>query len=101
MEKKKKFEPNVPLEPGDYVVCLKMVDDFSPIPGGTPGVVTSVSEVFGQKQYYVKWKNKSSLALIEGVDQWAKTGSSKDTTNESVLFVKTKKEILKEIKNKN
>jgi hypothetical protein len=56
---------NVELKPGDNVVCLYM-EDISPITTGTPGVVKSVSEVYGQKQYYVEWRNGSKLALLEG-----------------------------------
>ena len=65
----KNFEKNVELKPGDTVICLYM-EDITPIPGGTPGVVRRVSEVYGQKQYYVDWKNGSRFALIEG--EWVK-----------------------------
>ena len=68
---KQKLLKNAPLETGDRVVCLKMQDDYG-VPGGIPGIVKGVSNVFGENQYNVKWKNGSSLALIEGVDQWLK-----------------------------
>ena len=68
---KQKLLKNAPLETGDKVVCLKMQDDYG-VPGGIPGIVKGVSNVFGENQYNVKWKNGSSLALIEGVDQWLK-----------------------------
>ena len=56
MAKKVKYEKNVPLEPGDKVICINMSDKFSGVAGGTPGVVKSVSNVFGMNQYYVNWK---------------------------------------------
>jgi len=66
MAKKVKYEKNVLLEPGDKVICINMSDKFSGVAGGTPGVVKSVSNVFGLNQYYVNWKSGSSLALIDG-----------------------------------
>lgn len=68
---KQKLLKNAPLESGDRVICLKMQDDYG-VPGGIPGIVKGVSNVFGENQYNVKWKNGSTLALIEGVDQWLK-----------------------------
>lgn len=128
MAKKVKYEKNAPLEPGDKVICINMSDKFSGVAGGTPGVVKSVSNVFGLNQYYVNWKSGSSLALIDGrickkcgneqgselqkcskcestelepIDQWRKVVEIDDESediNESVLFFKTKKQIIKEFK---
>ena len=78
---KQKLLKNAPLETGDRVVCLKMQDDYG-VPGGIPGIVKGVSNVFGENQYNVKWKNGSSLALIEGVDQWLKVVEEEEN-NES------------------
>jgi len=127
MAKKVKYTKNVLLEPGDNVICINMSDKFSGVAGGTPGVVKSVSNVFGLNQYYVNWKSGSSLALIDGrickqcgneqgsefpeckncgstelepIDQWRKVVEIDDVEdiNESVLFFKTKKQIIKECK---
>jgi len=100
MANKRKYETNAELQPGDKVVCLKMEDEFSPIPGGTPGVVKSVSEVFGQKQYYVNWKSGSKLALIDGVDKWVKVVEEEESEDlsEGFMFFTTKRAIIKEIK---
>lgn len=99
MASKRKYETNAELQPGDKVICLKMEDEFSPIPGGTPGVVKTVSDVFGQKQYYVNWKNGSKLALIDGVDKWAKLVEDEpEDLSEGFMFFTTKRAIIKEIK---
>ena len=97
--KKRKLIKNGPLEKGDIVICVKMVDDFSPIPSGMQGTVKNVSEVFGQKQYYVDWKNGSKLALIDGIDQWRKVEEIDDEESENInehqiLLVRTKSDIL-------
>jgi len=101
MARKVKYIPNAPLEPGDKVICIKMDDPYSPVTSGTPGVVKRVSEVFGDKQYEVKWKSGSNLALIEGVDMWRKVVEiGNEDINENILFFTTKRAILKETKNK-
>lgn len=137
MGKKIRYEKNAPLEPNDKVIAIHMDDEFSPVPGGMPGVVKSVANVFGLKQYYVNWRSGSRLALIDGrickqcgneqgsefpecmkivdkrtgetcgstelepIDQWRKVVEIDDESeniNESVLFFKTKKQIIKECK---
>jgi hypothetical protein len=98
--KKRKLIKNGPLEKGDIVICVKMVDDFSPIPSGMQGTVKNVSEVFCQKQYYINWKNGSKLALIDGVDQWRKVEEidddeeSENINEHQILLVRTKSDIL-------
>jgi hypothetical protein len=94
---KQKLLKNAPLETGDKVVCLKMQDDYG-VPGGIPGTVKSVSNVFGENQYNVNWKNGSTLALIEGVDQWLKVVEESDENIQEVR-VFTKREFLEESKN--
>lgn len=54
---------------GTRVVVLDMDDPYSPIPIGTKGTVMAVDDL-GQIQ--VQWDNGSTLALIPGVDQFAK-----------------------------
>ena len=93
---KQKLLKNAPLETGDRVVCLKMQDDYG-VPGGIPGIVKGVSNVFGENQYNVKWKNGSSLALIEGVDQWLKVVDEEEKEeNIQETRVLTKKQFLEE-----
>jgi hypothetical protein len=89
-----KYLKNAPLEKGDTVVCIKMQDDYG-VPGGVPGIVTSVSKVMGDMQYNVNWDNGSKLALIEGVDKWMKV--VQDDTIEESFFI-TKGGIVKESK---
>jgi hypothetical protein len=102
MAKRVKYIPNAPLEKGDKVVCIKMDDEYSPVAGGTPGIVKSVSDVMGTKQYYVDWRSGSRLALIDGVDQWRKVVEIDDEESEDLtegyMFFTTKRAILKEIK---
>jgi len=103
MGKKIKYQKNAPLKEGDKVICIYMEDEFSPVAGGTPGVVKSVADVFGTKQYYVKWLNGSSLALIDGVDQWRKvveddeTNDEQERLNEGFLFFTTKRALTKQM----
>ena len=94
---KQKLLKNAPLEPGDKVICLKMHDDYG-VPGGIPGTVKSVSNVFGDNQYNVNWKNGSTLALIDGVDQWLKVVEESDENIQEVRVL-TKREFLEESKN--
>jgi hypothetical protein len=89
-----KFQKNAPLSPGDKVRCLKMDDEFSRINPGTPGVVRSVSEVQGNKLYYVNWANGSKLALIEDVDSWLKIVEDEEESINEIVLVRTKKDIL-------
>jgi hypothetical protein len=67
MSGKRKLIRNAPLEAGDSVLCVRMSDEYSPIPTGMKGKVKSVATVYGDKQYYVDWKNGERMALIE---QW-------------------------------
>jgi hypothetical protein len=93
---KQKLLKNAPLESGDKVICLKMQDDYG-VPGGIPGIVRGVSNVFGENQYNVKWKNGSTLALIEGVDQWLKVVDEEEKEEDiQETRVLTKKQFLEE-----
>jgi hypothetical protein len=91
---KQKLLKNAPLQPGDKVICLKMQDDYG-VAGGIPGIVKNVSNVFGENQYNVNWKTGSTLALIEGVDQWLKVVEEEDE-NVQESRVMTKREFLEE-----
>jgi hypothetical protein len=89
---------NPELSKGDRIICISMDDEYDAIPTGIPGTVTSVSVVFGDKQYNVDWDNGSKLALIDGVDKWMKEEdrlNRRRKTEESV-FITTKKNFLSE-----
>ncbi len=88
-----RLEYNTELEKGDRVICIRMDDDYSPVSTGMQGTVTHKSVVFGDLQYNVNWDNGSKLALISGVDKWAKAPKKK--TDESVRVV-SKKNFIKE-----
>lgn len=88
-----RLEYNTELEVGDRVICIRMDDDYSPVSTGMQGTVKRKSVVFGDTQYNVDWDNGSKLALIDGVDKWAKAPKRK--TEESFL-VTTKKNFIKE-----
>ena len=98
MGNKIRYQKNAPLKEGDKVICIHMEDEFSPVAGGTPGVVKSVADVFGTKQYYVNWLSGSSLALIDGVDQWRKVVTDdediEDLNENRIVFVRSKKDII-------
>jgi len=102
MAKRVKYLKNAPLEAGDEVVCVNMDDQFSPVKAGTTGVVKSVSNVQGSNVYYIKWDSGSSLALLEGVDQWRKVAKEDDDEEEQLsegfMFFTTKRAIINEIK---
>lgn len=61
---------NPELKRGDRVVVLHMNDEFSSVPVGTAGTVTSKHTIFGEDQYEVKWDNGSRLSLISSEDIW-------------------------------
>ena len=105
MAKRVKYLKNAPLSVGDEVVCVNMDDQFSPVKAGTTGVVKSVSNVQGSNVYYIKWDSGSSLALLDGVDQWRKVAKEDDDEedeerqlSEGFMFFTTKRAIIKEIK---
>lgn len=54
---------------GDRVVVLGMDDPYSPVPAGTKGTVVAVDDI---GQLHVAWDTGSTLALIPGVDRFAK-----------------------------
>lgn len=68
-------EVNPEVEPGDRVVCINMKDEYSPIPAGVRGTVTSVvNDPFekGEKIISVNWDNGRVLSLIPSEDIWIK-----------------------------
>lgn len=99
MSNKYKRILNAPLAVGDPVVCGMMDTNFTPVTPGTIGTVTSVGNgPYNEILYFVEWKSGSKLPLIDGVDSWFKL--VKTEISESYLFIKTKKQIINELKNK-
>lgn len=84
------------VKEGDRIVCIYMNDPYSPIPGGTGGLVTRVSddpELIGEKIIDVEWDNGRSLSLISSEDIWLKSEDLPDKNqhiSESVEELKTK-----------
>lgn len=95
----KNIEFNPELKKGDRVICIRMEDEYSPVPMGMGGIVKNVSKIFDETQYYVKWDDGSSLSLLDGVDKWVKEEDFKNRkkrTDESIVFTITKGELIKE-----
>lgn len=61
---KRKFEEKYPI--GTHVRLIHMSDP-QPVSKGTIGVVDFIDDI---GQIHVKWENGSSLALVEGVDEF-------------------------------
>ena len=57
------------IKPGDRIRLVHMPDDPDPIPAGSEGVVTNVTNG-PLAQITVDWDNGRSLSLIPGVDRF-------------------------------
>ena len=57
------------VQKGDRVRMIHMADDPDPIPAGTTGTVTMVTEG-SLAQVSVAWDNGRSLSLVPGTDQF-------------------------------
>jgi len=55
------------VKSGDHIRLLNMPNDPDPIPVGSEGIVTDVTDG-PLAQITVKWDNGRSLALIPGID---------------------------------
>jgi len=71
---RQKLELNAPFFKEDIdkginnkIICKKMNDAF-PVRSGTPGIVTKVTTVMGEKQYEVTWKTGRKLSMIDGFE---------------------------------
>jgi hypothetical protein len=62
---------NPELKIGDRVVLIVMEGE-SNMSYGDRGEVIRISEVFGNKQYKVKWDDDRTLDLLEDADKWMK-----------------------------
>lgn len=98
MKNKVKYVHDAPLEVGDDVVCLIMKDTTSAVKTGTHGVVTKITtSPYDERIYWVDWSTGSRLALVEGVDKWAKVVTITGI-EESTYFTIKKGELINEIK---
>ena len=64
---------NPSVKEGDNIILIYMKDPYSPVPGGTKGVVNNVTkDPFdeGEEIISVKWENGSSLSLVSSEDIW-------------------------------
>lgn len=60
------------LKPGDRIRLIEMVDDPNPVPVGTEGTVTFVTDLkLGFYQIGVNWDNGNTLSMAE-IDKWEK-----------------------------
>lgn len=85
---------NPELKPGDTVYIIRM-SDIGPVPIGTKGKVLKIVEIFGEKQYDVKWENGSYLSIIPKDDIWTKKPLKKQLKEEKLSkFLINNKELL-------
>ena len=64
---------NPSVKVGDNIILIYMKDPYSPIPGGTKGVVEYISKDpydEGEEIISVKWENGRSLSLVSSEDMW-------------------------------
>lgn len=60
---------NPELNIGDRIVLIDMEGELD-MNYGERGEVRNISNVFGNKQYSVKWDNGRTLQLLEDADKW-------------------------------
>ena len=78
---------NPKLKGGDNIILIYMKDPYSPIPGGTKGVVEYISkDPFdeGEEIISVKWENGRSLSLVSSEDMWIKEKDLKVNIEEQI-----------------
>lgn len=91
---------NPELNVGDKVVILEMYGETS-VFYGDEGVVVGISVVFGNKQYKVKWKNGSTLDLLEDADRWIKEEDFQRLKKKKKIkenYVVTKKQLMSNLR---
>lgn len=84
---------NPKLKSGDNIILIYMKDPYSPIPGGTKGVVEHVSkDPFdeGEEIISVKWENGRTLNLVSSEDIWIRAEDINKPMNESLEGLVTK-----------
>jgi len=78
---------NPKLKGGDNIVLIYMKDPYSPIAGGTKGVVNYVTkDPFDKNEEIISvdWENGRSLNLVSSEDIWIKTEDIDKPINESL-----------------
>jgi len=84
---------NPKLKSGDNIILIYMKDPYSPIPGGTKGVVEYTSkDPFdeGEEIISVKWDNGRTLNLVSSEDIWIRAEDINKPMNESLESLVTK-----------
>tara|TARA_R110001592_G_scaffold211387_1_gene463194 strand:+ start:42 stop:677 length:636 start_codon:yes stop_codon:yes gene_type:complete len=79
---------NPSVKVGDNIILIYMKDPYSPIPGGTKGVVEHISKDpydEGEEIISVKWENGRSLSLVSSEDIWMMESDLKTNIKESAL----------------
>ena len=77
---------NPKLKGGDNIILIYMKDPYSPIPGGTKGVVEYISkDPFdeGEEIISVKWENGRTLNLVSSEDMWMMESDLKTNIKEA------------------
>ena len=77
---------NPSVKEGDNIILIYMKDPYSPVPGGTKGVVNNVTkDPFdeGEEIISVEWENGSSLSLVSSEDIWMMESDLKTNIKES------------------
>jgi|TARA_R110000803_G_scaffold90401_3_gene157719 hypothetical protein len=77
---------NPSVKEGDNIILIYMKDPYSPVPGGTKGVVNYVSkDPFdeGENIISVDWENGSQLSLVSSEDIWMMESDLKTNIKEA------------------
>ena len=77
---------NPSLKEGDNIILIYMKDPYSPVPGGTKGVVNYVSKDpydEGEDIISVEWENGSQLSLVSSEDIWMMESDLKTNIKEA------------------
>lgn len=61
------FKEDIEKGINNKIICKKMNDPF-PLRTGTPGIVTKVATVMGEKHYEVTWKTGRKLSVIDAFE---------------------------------
>ena len=77
---------NPSVKEGDNIILIYMKDPYSPVPGGTKGVVNYVSKDpydEGEDIISVEWENGSQLSLVSSEDIWMMESDLKTNIKEA------------------
>ena len=79
---------NPSVKEGDNIILIYMKDPYSPVPGGTKGVVNNVTkDPFdeGEELISVEWENGSSLSLVSSEDIWMMESDLKKISKNPII----------------